>query len=153
MAKIDLICVGKAKPGSPEQALYQKYADRCRFDIQLIELAESKAAKPAQAMAKEAKAIAAKLHASAFCICLDERGKDLTSPELAATLETAFLDQRRPTFIIGGSHGLDASLRQRADLSLRFGRVVWPHLLIRGMLAEQIYRSQTILDHHPYHRI
>lgn len=152
MAKIDLICVGRAKPSSPEQALYQKYVDRCRFDIQLIELAESKASKPALAMAEEAKAIRGKMHASAFCICLDERGKDLTSPELAQVLEGAFLDQRRPTFLIGGSHGLDPSLRQRADLSLRFGRVVWPHLLIRGMLGEQMYRCQTILEGHPYHR-
>ena len=144
--------MGRAKPGTPELALYEKYVKRCRFDIRLAEIAESKASSPAAAMAEEAKATIAKLQDRAFLICLDERGKDLTSPELAQVLDRCFDDQRRPTFVIGGSHGLDPDLRSRADLSLRFGRVVWPHLLIRGMLGEQMYRAQTIQTGHPYHR-
>ena len=101
----------------------------------------------------EAEATLRRLNPAAHLIALDERGQDLTSPQLAEVLETAAADQRIPTFVIGGADGLASSLTDRAHTLLRFGRVVWPHQLIRGMLAEQIYRAQTILDGHPYHRI
>lgn len=152
MAKIDLICVGKIKANSPEHALYHKYISRCRFDIRLVEIAESKSKTPALARAEEAAGITAKLAHRAFQIYLDERGRDLSSPDLAAVLQGAFDRGQRPTFLIGSSYGFDPVLADQADLHVRFGRLVWPHLLIRAMLAEQIYRAQTILDGHPYHR-
>ena len=150
---IDLLCVGRAKPGSPELAIYQKYVKRCRFSIRLGELTESKAKDPKTIMLEEAEAMREKLHKQAFIIALDERGKELSSLEIASVLDKSFFDQRVPTFVIGGSFGIDPTLGDQANLKVRFGRVVWPHLLIRGMLAEQIYRAQTILDHHPYHRM
>lgn len=55
-------------------------------------------------------------------------------------------------FLIGGADGLDEAVRKRADLILGLGAMTWPHLLVRGMLAEQIYRAQCILSGHPYHR-
>ncbi len=150
--KIRLICVGKAKSNAPEQALYDKYHARCRFALDLIEIPEARAETIDQVLAAEAQAIAARIPAQAFVICLDERGQDLTSPALARTLQTAFDAARPPTFLIGGAKGLAPDLRAKADLCLRFGRLVWPHLLIRALLVEQIYRAQTILDGHPYHR-
>ncbi len=86
-------------------------------------------------------------------ICLDERGKTLSSREFAAALEK-FQDQgaRHASFLIGGADGLAADLRAEADLTLSFGRMTLPHMLARVVLAEQLYRAATILAGHPYHR-
>ncbi len=89
----------------------------------------------------------------AAIVALDETGKHLASRAFAKQIRQ-WQDEGRPcaAFMIGGADGLDDSVRQRADLILSFGRATWPHLLVRGMLAEQVYRSQQILAGHPYHR-
>jgi 23S rRNA (pseudouridine1915-N3)-methyltransferase len=86
-------------------------------------------------------------------IALDERGKTLDSPEFAAKLGD-WRDQGCgiATFIIGGADGIDPALRAKVDMSLSFGRMVWPHMLVRVMLAEQLYRATSILTGSPYHR-
>lgn len=90
---------------------------------------------------------------AALCV-LDERGKTLSSPEFAQVL-AGWRDQGRQeaAFVIGGADGVDPALRGRADLVLSFGRMVWPHMLVRVMLAEQLYRAATILSGSPYHRV
>lgn len=90
---------------------------------------------------------------AALCV-LDERGKTPSSPELATTL-AAWRDagQQDVAFVIGGADGIDPALRARADLAISFGRMVWPHMLVRVMLAEQLYRAATILAGSPYHRV
>lgn len=86
-------------------------------------------------------------------MALDERGKLFTSPEFAARLSD-WRDEGRSdiAFLIGGADGLDPNLRGRADVTLSFGKMVWPHMLARVMLAEQIYRATSILAGAPYHR-
>jgi 23S rRNA (pseudouridine1915-N3)-methyltransferase len=86
-------------------------------------------------------------------ITLDERGKLLTSPEFSKCLAN-FRDQGQGhlAFIIGGADGIDPSLRARADMSISFGSMVWPHMLVRVMLSEQLYRAVSILAGSPYHR-
>ena len=86
-------------------------------------------------------------------IILDERGKLLTSPEFSKCLEN-FRDQGQGhlAFVIGGADGIDPSLRARADMSISFGSMVWPHMLVRVMLGEQLYRAASILAGSPYHR-
>ncbi len=90
---------------------------------------------------------------AAAVVALDERGKALSSRELAKRIG-GWRDEGRGciAFLIGGADGLDNTVRARADLTLSFGRLTWPHLLARGMLAEQIYRAQQIIAGHPYHR-
>ncbi|MBS3978295.1 MAG: 23S rRNA (pseudouridine(1915)-N(3))-methyltransferase RlmH [Rhodobacteraceae bacterium] len=90
---------------------------------------------------------------AALCV-LDERGKPLSSPEFAQAL-AGWRDSGRQdaALVIGGADGVDPALRARADLTLSFGRMVWPHLLVRVMLAEQLYRATTILAGSPYHRV
>lgn len=90
---------------------------------------------------------------AALCV-LDERGKSLSSPEFAAAL-AGWRDAGRQdaAFVIGGADGLDPGLRARADLVVSLGRMVWPHILVRVMLAEQLYRAATILSGSPYHRV
>ena len=89
---------------------------------------------------------------AALCV-LDERGKTLSSPEFAQAL-AGWRDSGRQdaAFVIGGADGVDPALRARADLTLSFGRMVWPHMLVRVMLVEQLYRATTILAGSPYHR-
>ena len=84
---------------------------------------------------------------------LDERGKPLSSMELAKTLER-WRDggKREARFLIGAANGHDEAQRSEADLLLSFGPATWPHLLVRAMLAEQLFRATSILANHPYHR-
>ena len=90
---------------------------------------------------------------AALCV-LDERGKTLSSPEFAQVL-AGWRDGGRQdaAFVIGGADGVEPGLRARADLAVSFGRMVWPHMLVRAMLAEQLYRAATILAGSPYHRV
>ena len=86
-------------------------------------------------------------------VALDERGRALSSPGLAALLEGWRDEGARDTaFLVGGADGLDPALRRRADLALSLGPMVWPHRLARAMLAEQLYRAASILANTPYHR-
>lgn len=86
-------------------------------------------------------------------IALDERGKALSSVELAKALER-WRDEgkREARFLIGATDGHDAAERTNADLLLSFGAATWPHLLARAMLTEQLFRATSILANHPYHR-
>ncbi|GJL95963.1 MAG: ribosomal RNA large subunit methyltransferase H [Hyphococcus sp.] len=90
---------------------------------------------------------------SANLIRLDERGKAYTSEDFAALLGK-WRDEGVNTaaFFIGGADGYDKVLREKAPFSISFGAATWPHMLVRVMLAEQIYRAMTILSGHPYHR-
>lgn len=86
-------------------------------------------------------------------VLLDERGRDLSSEELAQTLER-WRDHgtRECRFVLGAADGHSQEERDDADLLLAFGKATWPHLLARAMLAEQLYRATTIIAGHPYHR-
>ena len=93
------------------------------------------------------------LPANAVTIVLDERGDALPSTELARKLER-WRDEgkREARFLIGAADGHDEDQRRKADLILSFGPATWPHLLVRAMLAEQLFRATSILANHPYHR-
>ena len=88
----------------------------------------------------------------AWLCCLDERGDLLPSPAFAARLDRWKTERRDAVFVIGGADGLDPAVTGRADLLLSLGPMVWPHMLVRVMLAEQLYRAATILAGTPYHR-
>ena len=103
-------------------------------------------------MSAEAPLLARAIPEGAALVVLDERGQMLSSPEFARKI-AGWRDQARDVaFVIGGADGIDPSLRDRADLAISLGRMVWPHMLVRVMLAEQIYRATTILAGSPYHR-
>ena len=90
---------------------------------------------------------------NAILVCLDPRGKDISS-ELLASKIGSWRDegQQAVYFAIGGADGHDRDIHQRADLLMSFGSAIWPHMLFRAMLAEQLYRASAILSGHPYHR-
>ena len=96
--------------------------------------------------------IEARIPAGAARVVLDERGRDIPSTDLAKRLARWRDDGREVALIIGGAYGLPETARRSADLLLAFGQATWPHLLVRAMLAEQLYRAATILSGSPYHR-
>jgi 23S rRNA (pseudouridine1915-N3)-methyltransferase len=151
--RIHLIAVGRARQG-PERALYEHFAGRLTAWPLALREVEPRGRVPANRLkAAEAEAILAALPGGATLVALDEAGKSLASADFAARIgrwrDDAVADL---AFVIGGADGLDDSVRRRADLVLSFGRATWPHMLVRGMLAEQLYRAQQILAGHPYHR-
>lgn len=104
-------------------------------------------------MAGEAVLLARALPEGALIVALDERGRALSSIEFAQMLAQWRDSARDVAFLIGGADGIDPALRGRADFALSFGAMVWPHMLVRVMLAEQLYRAATILGGGPYHRV
>ena len=153
--KLRIAAVGRLRAG-PEADLIQDYLER--FDrtgrnlgLGPASIHEVEAKKGG--MAEEAKLLAKVTSPDAVICTLDERGKLLSSPDFANQL-ASWRDQgaSEPTFIIGGADGIDPALRARATVSLSFGKMVWPHMLVRVMLAEQLYRAASILAGNPYHR-
>ncbi|MEO0388757.1 MAG: 23S rRNA (pseudouridine(1915)-N(3))-methyltransferase RlmH [Pseudomonadota bacterium] len=154
--RVRILAVGRAQRG-PEADLVADYLSR--FDrtgrplglgpATLSELDERKGGSPA----RDAKLFRVALRDAPSLIALDERGRTLSSPAFAAHLAD-LRDQgaREAAFLIGGADGLPPDLRGEAQLTLSFGPMVWPHLLARVMLAEQLYRAATILAGGPYHR-
>ena len=151
-----LCAVGRLRTG-PERDLIADYTqrfDRTGRALGLGPLTEHEVEDKKNAgMGAEAELLARAVPAGAVLVTLDERGKLLTSPEFAAQLGR-WRDAGRQdvAFVIGGADGIDPSLRARADFSISFGQMVWPHMLVRVMLAEQLYRAANILSGGPYHR-
>lgn len=159
--RLSILAIGKMKKG-PESELLDRYLDRGRkaggqFGINgpdIREWAESRAATAELRKQEEADQIIASLKPGGLLVALDENGKDFTSVQLAEKIRQS-LDNSVPeiAFCIGGPDGHGETLLERADLTLRMGRMTWPHQLARVMLAEQVYRAMTIMAGHPYHRV
>ena len=142
---IEIIAVGKLKTGSAFYALFDDYARRLQGKISVVEI-------EGRSQTKELQKIEAKLSPSSALIVLDETGKSFPSIQFAKKLEELQLRAGKLQFVIGGADGLNDSIRKRADLVISFGAQTWPHMMVRVMLIEQIYRAQQILANHPYHR-
>ena len=133
--------VARGKIGrSPEAELTERYLQRIPWTTKVTELAEKGGNVPP-------------LPPNSITVALDERGQALSSMELAKKLET-WRDggKREARFLIGAYDGHAEAERRSADLLLSFGHATWPHLLVRAMLAEQLFRATSILANHPYHR-
>jgi 23S rRNA (pseudouridine1915-N3)-methyltransferase len=155
--RLHLCAVGRLRAG-PERSLVDDYltrADRTGRALGLGPVTEHEVEdKRGGGMAAEAELLARAVPSGAVLVVLDERGKTLSSPEFASQLaQWRDTGRQDAAFVIGGADGIDPAFRARADLAISFGRMVWPHMLIRVMLAEQIYRATTILSGSPYHRV
>jgi 23S rRNA (pseudouridine1915-N3)-methyltransferase len=133
--------VARGKIGrSPEAELVERYLKRIQWPTKVTELPDHGGRTP-------------DLPAGSVAVALDERGQALSSMELAKKLEL-WRDggKREARFLIGAADGHDEEQRRSAELLLSFGPATWPHLLVRAMLAEQLFRATSILANHPYHR-
>ena len=155
--RVHICAVGRLR-GGPEAELISDYITR--FDrtgralglgpARIVEVEDKKNA----GMGAEADLLRRALPKGAVICCLDEHGKVEPSPAFARRLG-AWRDAGRSdlALVIGGADGIDPSLRAEADHLLSFGAIVWPHMLVRVMLAEQLYRAASILARSPYHRV
>lgn len=145
-----VIAIGRLRDG-PEAELFERYCARIRPALALTEIPDGKGA-PAEIKRREGGALLAALPAQSFVVTLDLAGEMLDSATFAARLDGWLTLSRPIRFLIGGAEGLDQSVLARSDFTLSLGRMTWPHLLVRAMLAEQIYRARSITAGHPYHR-
>ena len=158
--RMTLAAVGRMRD-EPEAALFERYWQRAEGlgpklgfnNFATVIVDTSRRANAAARAAEEAQALGRRLDRDAQIIALDERGRSFSSDAFAAQL-AALRDGGASglAFVIGGPDGLAAEIRNAARLQLAFGAQTWPHLMVRAMLAEQIYRALSILAGHPYHR-
>lgn len=142
--KITILAVGKAK--GEIESLCKEYSKRIKLPFVVRELSGT-------TNKAEGQAILSALSAKACLVLLDERGKDLSSRELAQKIESwQEKGVQELVFAIGGADGVSDDVKERADFILGLGHKTWPHMLARLMLVEQIYRALTIIEGHPYHR-
>jgi 23S rRNA (pseudouridine1915-N3)-methyltransferase len=149
--KITVLAIGKARGVEAEWgAEYQK---RLGVSVEVHEFAASKSLPPAETQKAEAQLLLKAIPAKSFVVLLDECGTDMSSRDFAAKL-SSWQNQGLSDliFIIGGPDGVTDDVRAQANFTLGFGRLTWPHRLVRVMLLEQIYRAKQIIAGHPYHR-
>ena len=154
--RIHIIAVGRLRAG-PEKELIDDYLTRFDRSGRALGLGPARITEVEDrkngGMRGEADLLRRAIPSGALLSILDERGRVESSPNFANRLG-GWRDQGRGdlAFVIGGADGLEASLRSEADFALSFGKMVWPHMLVRVMLAEQLYRAASILAGAPYHR-
>lgn len=149
-----IVAVGRGRKG-PEMALFEQYRARLPRGrpLTLIEVDDRRPLSVAERKAREAALLLERLPPGAVVVALDEQGAAWSSCDLARALarweEAA---HAAVAFVIGGADGHGEALLARADCRLALGAMTWPHLLVRGLIAEQIYRAHCINTGHPYHR-
>ncbi len=144
--KATIIAIGKCKKNSPEAQIIAEYCKRSKWEIIIKE-------KDNASQDEEAIFLQNSIPQGAKVVVLDERGENLKSLELANKIENWLNNGTSEIcFLIGGADGHLQSTRNKADLILSFGKLTLPHMLMRAVLSEQIYRIQTIINGHPYHR-
>ncbi len=147
--RVTIAAVGRARGGALA-ALYDDYTGRLPWQVTLREIAE---ADGPQRSDREGGKLLAAVPDGAVVVALDETGKTFDSETFAAWIARQRDEGSRDlAFVIGGAGGLVDEIRNRAGLVLSLGPMTWPHMMVRTMLAEQLYRTHTILTGHPYHR-
>ena len=158
--RLAVLAVGRLKAG-PERELFDRYSDRVSksgkalhmFGPELFEMPESRAAEAVKRQSDESQQLIKSAGQDARIVVLDERGKDITSRELAELLKSEQdLGTGTLAFAIGGPDGHGEEIKSAAIRKIRLGAMTWPHQIARILLVEQLYRAITILSGHPYHR-
>jgi len=154
--KVTVCAVGRLQGRSEERALTDDYMSRFNqtgrnlgwgpfYEIEVE-------ARKGSDMAEEAVLLRRALPKGALVVGMDERGRVMSSPDFAGKLSNWADQGRDVVFVIGGADGIDPALRKDADMLLSFGTMVWPHKLLRVLLAAQLYRAASIVAGGPYHR-
>lgn len=142
--RVTILAIGKNRDADLDR-LIRTYQQRCPWPIELQELVPRKSESEADRLARA-------IPSGDLLVALDERGELSTSAAFAERLGAWRDAGRSVSFLIGGADGLDTALTTSTDWCLALGRLTWPHMLVRLLLMEQLYRAGTILSGHPYHR-
>ena len=151
---LTILAIGKMKKNSPEQSLIDFYVRNSLWSIKIVELDEKRSLTGDALKEAESNLLLKHVPPKSKIVVLDERGKNISSVEFSDQLvrwqDAGFQDV---VFLIGGADGHSSFLRQKADLLLSFGKMTLPHMLMRVVLCEQLYRAYTISIGHPYHKV
>ncbi|PIE01318.1 MAG: 23S rRNA (pseudouridine(1915)-N(3))-methyltransferase RlmH [Acidobacteria bacterium] len=154
VSQFKFIWVGKAGRKQPEQELCERYLKRIRSYVKFKEiiLKPSGHSNIVEVKNRDSSQILSKIQSQEYVILCDEKGKSMSSVELAAYLEKCFMSGRSQlTWVVGGSMGASQELKKRANLTLSFSKMTFPHALARIILYEQVYRALCLRSNHPYH--
>ncbi len=152
--RITILSIGKFE-NSPHKAVFENYLKRLKWKVELREVELKNAQNMSVAKIKEGEGdlILKALKPNSKLIALDEHGKQFGSIEFSKMLSDFALNGDSDlTFVIGGSDGLAQEVLQKASLKISLGKMTFPHLMVRAILVEQIYRAASIIAGHPYHR-
>lgn len=144
--------IGKWKP-SPEKELFEEYQKRLHGKISLEEYEAKKSLPPSERREQEANLLLSNLPPHSFLIALDEHGKMLSTATLGEKINQWQQGHKNLIFLIGGPDGHAETLLKKADMTWALSALTFPHLLVRTILAEQLYRVQSLSTGHPYHRV
>ena len=148
---IKIICVGKIKEKYLTDAIKEYLKRLSKYTkIEIIEVADE--ANPEKALSKEAEKIKKYIKDNDYVITLEIGKEELSSEALAQKIEKTLITHSNIDFIIGGSYGLDNTIKDRSDYALSFSNLTFPHQLFRVILLEQIYRSFKIINNETYHK-
>lgn len=149
MRRLEILCVGKIKEGYFNEGIGEYVKRLGKYcDVTVTELPDCK--DDGRAAAIESAALLSKM--DGYCILTDLRGKGMTSEEFASTIDSAYLRASKVQIIIGGSRGVTDEVRKHADALVSFGKMTYPHRLMRLIVAEQVYRAFTIIEGTNYHK-
>ena len=150
---IKIITVGQIKEKYLKDAI-EEYSKRLKkyTTLELIEVKDEGLLPPTQTMEKEAEKIKKHINEKDYIITLEIEGKELTSEEFSKKIEDIMIINSNITFIIGGSYGIDKSIKELAKVHLSFSKMTFPHQLFRVLLLEQIYRAFKIINNESYHK-
>lgn len=148
---LSIVAVGKKHESWVQEGI-ERYQSRLKkpYTLEWVLLPHSALADD-RAREEESERILARLKSQDFVVLLDERGDELDSPQVSRLLDAAFTAGRQVVVTIGGAYGVDDRVHQRADVVWSLSPLVFPHQLVRLILAEQLYRAQQIAAGHPYH--
>lgn len=150
---IKIITIGSIKEKYLKDAI-KEYLKRIKkyTNIEIIELKDEGLVEKDKAIKLEGEKIEKYLNNKDYIVTLEIEGKELTSLEFASKLDNVFIDHSNITFIIGGSYGLFAQIKEKSNFHLSFSKMTFPHQLFRLILLEQIYRSFKINNNESYHK-
>lgn len=148
---IDIVAVGK-NTSRPIKEICAEYQKRLKWSVSVHEI-QIKDRNPSLQKEKECSALLKKIDNDTIVIALDETGENISSQQFSSYISKQQNNgHNNIAFIIGGADGLNDEIRSRSNKLLSFGRLTWPHMMVRALLMEQIYRAQQIISGHPYHR-
>lgn len=151
--KIQILTIGKLKKGAIFELFSEYHKRTTRWKIDIKEFPESRAQTSEQRKKEEEQKLLSAVAETAVIVALDERGDMLTSPQMASFMQSQENKAiSHLAFMIGGPEGLSEEVRHQAHHIWALGKATWPHQIVRSLLMEQIYRSQTIITGHPYHK-